>query len=73
MLTIRMSEEDFRDECNSYGGVCLDCGARTTGVEPDARRYRCERCGREAVYGLEEALLMGQIVFAETDPDADQA
>lgn len=38
-------------------GFCLECGAETEGVEPDARRYICEECGAPAVYGAEEILL----------------
>jgi hypothetical protein len=35
------------------------------GVEPDARGYECECCGKHRVYGLEEALLMGVIDIEE--------
>lgn len=38
-------------------GFCLACGAEAEGVEPDARRYECESCGEEAVYGASELLL----------------
>ena len=40
-------------------GFCLACGAEASGVEPDARRYRCESCGEPKVYGAEELLMMG--------------
>ena len=40
-------------------GFCLGCGAQNYGVEPDARKYECEECGKEKVYGAEEILLMG--------------
>ena len=40
-------------------GFCLACGEENYGVEPDARRYECEGCGAERVYGAEELLLMG--------------
>lgn len=39
-------------------GFCIVCGAEAEGVEPDARRYKCEVCGELAVYGAEELLLM---------------
>jgi hypothetical protein len=39
-------------------GFCLSCGADQYGVEPDARGYECEECGKERVYGAEEILLM---------------
>lgn len=44
-------------------GFCLGCGAESMGVEPDARRYTCEACGKELVYGFEELLLMGLVVL----------
>ncbi len=39
-------------------GFCLACGADADGVEPDARHYRCDSCGRSAVFGADEVLLM---------------
>ena len=46
-------------------GFCLGCGAETQGVEPDARRYTCESCGKPRVYGLEELLIMGVITSVD--------
>lgn len=40
-------------------GFCLGCGSSAGGVEPDARKYKCEGCGASRVYGAEELLLMG--------------
>lgn len=40
-------------------GFCLACGDEAYGVEPDARKYKCESCGEMRVYGAEEILLMG--------------
>lgn len=42
-----------------YPGFCIKCGAYTDGVEPDARKYKCEECNENEVYGAEELLLMG--------------
>jgi transposase len=39
-------------------GFCICCGAEAEGVEPDARRYECEACGENGVYGADELLLM---------------
>lgn len=39
-------------------GFCLACGAEAYGVEPDARKYTCEACGKPRVYGAEELLIM---------------
>ena len=48
------------DMCNrdEYEGICLACGEDAQGVEPDARKYECESCGKEKVYGCQELLLM---------------
>ena len=40
-------------------GFCLDCGEEHYQIEPDARRYKCEACGENRVYGAEEILVMG--------------
>jgi hypothetical protein len=48
-------------------GFCLDCGAETDGVEPDARKYNCDECGMRAVYGLEELLMMGLVRIGEVN------
>ncbi len=39
-------------------GFCTACGAEAYGVEPDARKYKCENCGENKVYGAEELLMM---------------
>jgi len=44
-----------QDDCL---GFCLACGEQAYNVEPDARRYTCESCGKAQVYGAEELLLM---------------
>jgi len=38
-------------------GFCLACGLEHEGIEPDARRYKCESCGARQVYGIEELIL----------------
>ena len=38
-------------------GFCLACGEEASGVEPDAREYECEVCGKPTVYGAEEILV----------------
>lgn len=39
-------------------GFCLACGLEHNGIEPDARKYKCEECGERRVYGAEELALM---------------
>jgi len=43
------------------GGWCLTCGEEAYGIEPDARKYKCEACGARAVYGAEEMVVMGLV------------
>lgn len=43
--------------CSSVG-FCLACGAEREGCEPDARKYPCEECGENMVYGAEEVMIM---------------
>jgi hypothetical protein len=50
-------------------GACLACGERAYGVEPDARRYKCESCGAFEVYGLEELLIMGNIELVDGEDE----
>jgi len=42
-------------------GYCIECGCDHYGVEPDARKYTCEYCEKDAVYGAEELML--QMMF----------
>ena len=42
---------------DEYMGFCVKCGEEAYGVEPDARKYKCEECGELAVYGAEELLI----------------
>lgn len=45
----------------SNPGFCMSCGAAHDGCEPDAEHYKCEECGKNAVFGAELIFL----VFAE--------
>jgi predicted RNA-binding Zn-ribbon protein involved in translation (DUF1610 family) len=40
-------------------GFCLACGNDCQPAEPDARKYVCDACGEEKVYGASELILMG--------------
>ena len=54
-FTLAQIEEASADQC----GFCLDCGATQENCEPDARKYRCDDCRQNEVYGAEELVLMG--------------
>lgn len=59
-----LSEDEYRQHCDDYDGFCLACGEwGEGGVEPDARGYECEGCGKKAVYGAEELSIMGSVEF----------
>jgi len=44
-------------ERDDMTGFCVECGAETETVEPDAERYTCPECDAPAVYGAETVLL----------------
>ena len=56
-----LTEEEYRSFQNDYAGFCLACGVMQECCEPDARKYRCDNCGKSEVYGAEELLLMGRV------------
>lgn len=65
-MNIKMTEDEYRELVDSYGGVCIACGEfRWEGCEPDACNYECEACGENEVFGAEEALIMGNIHIVE--------
>jgi predicted amidophosphoribosyltransferase len=39
-------------------GFCINCGAEHDDCEPDARKYHCEECGENQVYGAAELAMM---------------
>ena len=66
---IRLSEDTYRNYQNEYNGICVRCGYTRWGeTEPDARNYPCEECETNNVYGIDELLVMGQIII---DDDID--
>ena len=62
---IKMTEQEYIDLRENCGGVCTACKERADGVEPDARGYTCDYCGKKKVSGVEELLLCGQIEIVE--------
>ncbi len=54
-----VSEEEMFADNNE--GICLACGERQGGCEPDAQNIQCESCGEPQVCGIEEAVLMGKV------------
>ena len=58
------TEDEMYAVNSSDEGFCLGCGSTQSGVEPDARRYPCEVCGENLVFGFQELLFMGLLKFA---------
>lgn len=60
----KITEEVLAEACErgmtdlDNPGFCIACGLEAEGVEPDARKYKCESCGALAVYGAEELVIM---------------
>ena len=55
---VKIDEKEGMSEIDGEG-MCIACGSFQSGVEPDARKYECESCGEEKVYGIEELFIMG--------------
>lgn len=53
--------EEIEAAMADYAGFCTECGAERAMCEPDARKYPCEECGQNSVYGAEELLIMGLV------------
>ena len=45
--------EQIEEAMEGQYGFCIACGAERSCCEPDARKYPCEGCGQEEVYGAE--------------------
>ena len=57
MVKVTLEQVMTAVESGDYIGICIACGYEQEGVEPDARKYECEDCGEDKVYGAEELLL----------------
>ena len=54
--------DEFRDLSGLFQGYCTVCEDFTRdSTEPDAEGYDCPICGQDAVMGVEQALLLGEI------------
>ena len=60
---LTMTQEELESADSDYIGFCVNCGAEREGCEPDARRYECEECGENRVYGASELFIMGGIII----------
>jgi len=60
-FVLSVSEDQYTELCHDHNGVCLECGEIADCVEPDAEEYKCESCEKHAVFGLEQAMLLGNV------------
>jgi predicted RNA-binding Zn-ribbon protein involved in translation (DUF1610 family) len=60
---MQVTQRRFEQLSEKYAGYCTSCDKITKqeGVEPDARNYECPKCGEKTLFGIEEALIMGEI------------
>lgn len=68
---LKMTENQYHELVNDQMGICLACRTTKSGCEPDARRYECDECGKQEVYGTEECLLMGRIELTENEAECN--
>ncbi len=59
------SEDEYFELSEGDAGFCVWCGEEAYGVEPDARKYQCESCKCDGVYGLQELVIMNLVRFTE--------
>lgn len=68
MKPVKMTSEEYLSHCEDYDGVCTQCGAIRYGdTEPDAEEYNCDECGLDAVQGIENAMIDGNIIIVDLD------
>lgn len=55
-----ISLDEYEEMDQFSQGVCLGCGEVRDCCEPDARKYKCEECEQNRVYGAAELVLIGR-------------
>lgn len=70
-MTMEMNEARYDRHRDEYDGYCKECDDITNygEVEPDARNYQCDDCGKRKVMGIEEALMAGFIKIIDDEGD----
>ncbi len=66
MLTVKLTEEEYRECEEGSNGICSACGEFRYGdTEPDAEDYPCDSCGKNKVVGMMNAMIDGLIEIVE--------
>tara|TARA_R110002020_G_C16213713_1_gene767179 strand:- start:644 stop:829 length:186 start_codon:yes stop_codon:yes gene_type:complete len=60
-MSVTITLEQYIEYDDSLIGVCRECGSEREMTESDARKYPCEQCGENAVYGAGEFLVEGLV------------
>lgn len=68
-MSIKLTEDQFRQMDADSQGICVSCGFEQDGCEPDARNYECYDCGEDAVFGVSELLISGEIEIVEDEDE----
>lgn len=55
------SIEQIEEAMEDCIGFCTSCGAERETCEPDACDVECGECGKHAVFGAEELVVMGRV------------
>lgn len=68
---MKLTTAKFEQHVRDNDGYCVKCKKVTTygEVEPDAEEYTCDKCGEEAVLGMESAMMLDYI---EINEDAEE-
>ena len=61
---------EYKELQSTEMGICVSCLNRQGPVEPDARDYRCDSCGENQVFGIEELLIAGKLEIIEEESNA---
>jgi hypothetical protein len=70
---VEITEEEAREGMfgSSRPGICVACGERHDGIEPDLVKGKCYACGKFEVYGMEMAVGAGVVEVEEGEDDVD--
>jgi len=60
---MKMNQTSYMEASTNFQGYCDKCDKITIeeGIEPEANNQICEKCGKNAVMGMDEALMAGHI------------
>jgi hypothetical protein len=66
-LPVEMHESEYAMRVDSGEGMCIKCGETADFAEPDMHEGLCEHCEEHGVYGYEEMLIQGLLIFGGPD------